>query len=119
MMDQSPTRLKHQILVGTTIAFILGFALVIFVLNFVATKVSEDSGELTGNEGLSNNEGSLVIDIAPGFAANHVRDPETIVAIVTTGSQPVVNVIANFKVLVGPTAGKLALRLPTAMVKPP
>jgi hypothetical protein len=119
MMDQSPTRLKHQILVGTTIAFILGFALVIFVLNFVATIVSEDSGELTSNEGLSINEGLLVIDIAPGFAANHVRDPETIVAIVTTGSQPVVNANANFEVLVGPTAGKLALRLPTAMVKPP
>ena len=118
MMDQSPTRLKHQILVGTTIAFILGFALVIFVLNFVATKVSEDSDELTSNEGLSNNGGSLVIDIAPRFAANHVGNPETIVAIVTIGSQPVVNAIANFEVLVGPTAGKWALRIPTAMMKP-
>ena len=55
MMNQSPRHLKRQILLGTTIAVILGFALVIFVLNFGATKVSADSGELTSNEGLSNN----------------------------------------------------------------
>ena len=106
-MNQFPTHLKRQILLDTTIAFILGFALVIFVLNFGATKVSADSDELTSNEGLSNNEGSLVIDIAPRFAVNHVGDPETMVTTVTTGSEPVDNVIVYFEVLVGPTAGKI------------
>ena len=106
-MNQSPTHLKRQVLLDTTIAFILGFALVIFALNFGATKVSADSDELTSNEGLSNNKGSLMIDIAPRFAVNHVGDPETMVTTVTTGSEPVCNVIVYFEVLVGPTAGKI------------
>ena len=105
-MNQSAINPKWQTLAGTAIAFILGFALVLFVLNIEAPKVSASANDPTTTLALGNTSGSLVIDIAPRIGVNQVGDPHTVVATVTTtGSQPAANATVNFEVVVGPSVG--------------